>query len=563
MKNKIYIIIVSIIYIVISIGITNFAIKFIHNKYSPNTNIISFFDEDIINIVIEDELVNEYGQPIIEGKEILLPFDLIKKYIDDTIYYDKDRAKITITSEDKVIRISNNDLQAFLNMEKYTLDASSRYVNGILYVPIMAFKDIFDIDIQLIKDEHVLIIDKLKNYKIVGYINNEQGVIRSDMSVYKPIYKMYNPSNIEVIVYSTLGDWTKIRTSEGIIGFVENKYLNTHIEYEKVVIDIRKDIPGEIDTIIFAWEAFYDQTKGDSNIVDSSVLNVISPTWFKIADVAGNINSFAETTYVQKAHELGYQVWPLVSNTFSDIEMTSEILRNTDVRDNIIRQIIAFSTIYNIDGISVDLENIYLKDKDVYTQFIRELVTLAHKSNLLVSVAVGIPEGSETYSKCYDHKQLGLIADYIMVMTYDQYYGSSKTAGSQAQVSWVEKNLEKTLELVDSQKLVMGIPLYTRLWEITSKGAHNIRNYSIDGAKQLIEEKNATIKWDDESGQYVATYNEKGNTYKMWLEDESSIKEKVALVNKYDLRGVCLWELNWGNDSIWDAINEVISKGGE
>jgi len=563
MKNKIYIIIVSIIYIVISIWLTNFAIKTIHNKYSPNTNIVSFFDEDIINIVVEDELVNEYGQPIIEDKEILLPFELIKKYIDNTIYYDKDRAKITITSDDKVIRISNDDLQAFLNMEKYTLDASSRYVNGTLYVPIMAFKDIFNIDVKLINNKHVLIIDKLKNYKIVGYINNEQGVIRSDMSIYKPIYKKYNPNDIEVTVYSTIGDWTKIRTSEGIIGYIENKYLNTHVEYEKVVIDIRKDIPGTIDTIIFAWEAFYDQTKGDSEIIDNNVLNVISPTWFKIADVAGNINSFAEKTYVERAHELGYQVWPLVSNTFNDIEMTSKILRNTDVRDNIIRQIIAFSALYGFDGISVDLENIYLKDKDVYTQFIRELVTLAHKSNLLVSVAVGIPSGSETYSKCYDHEQLGEIADYIMVMTYDQYYGSSKTAGSQAQVSWVEKNLEKTLEMIDNQKLVMGIPLYTRLWEITSEGAKNIKNYSIDGAKKLIEEKNAIIRWDEESGQYIATYNEKGNTYKMWLEDESSIKEKVELVNKYNLRGICLWELNWGNDLIWDAISEVINKGGK
>ncbi|MBN2851215.1 MAG: glycoside hydrolase [Clostridia bacterium] len=563
MKNKIAIIIITVIYIALSLWITNFAIKALTSRYSPEKSIISFFDDDVVNLVIEDELIRDSAPPVIEGREILLPFDVIKNYIDDTIYYDNERAILTITSEDKVIRMNSNELQAYLNMEEYRLDVSSKFINGVLYVPVMAFKDIFSIEVTYLENDNVVIVDQLKNYKMIGYINNEQAVIRSDMSLYKPIYKVYNPNDITVTVYGTDGEWTKVRTGNGVIGYIESKYLKTEMKYGKVVIDIRKDIPGEIETIIFAWEAFYNQTNGDADITENDVLNIISPTWFKVADLSGNIESFAAITYVEKAHELGYQVWPLISNTFTDIDMTSEVLNNTDVRDNIIRQLVAYSSLYQLDGISLDFENIYLKDKDAYTQFIRELVPFLHKANIKLSVAVGIPGGSDTYSKCYDHEKIGEIADYVMVMTYDQYYGGSTVAGSQAQVSWMSSKLKETLKLVSNEKLVMGIPLYTRLWEITSERARNIRNYSIDGAKKLIEEKNASLLWDSESGQYVATYYEEGKTYKMWLEDESSLKEKVSLVNTYELRGICMWELNWGNDTIWDAISQTISKGSE
>ena len=563
MKNKIVILLIAVIYVGVSIWVTNFAIKSINNRFSPEKTIVNFFEEDIINLVIEDKLVNEFGVPIIEGNEILLPYEVIKEYIDETIYYDKGRAIITITTDTKVIRISNNDLQAYLNMEKYTLDVSSKYVNDILYVPIMAFKELFEIDIIYLEDSNVVIIDHYKNFEVVGYINNEQALIRSEMSIYKPIYKVYNPNDIKVRVIKTIANWTKIRTSDGIIGYIESKYLMSKTQYEDVIIDIRKDIKGEIDIIILAWEAFYRQTAGDANVVNNDVLNVISPTWFVVGDRSGNIDSFAEITYVEKAHELGYQVWPLISNTFNDVDMTSLVLNNTEVRDNMIRQIIAYTALYKFDGINVDFENIYLEDKDAYTQFIRELVPLAHEAGLKVSVAVGIPGGSERYSRCYDHEQIGLIADYVMVMTYDQHYGGSKVAGSQAQVSWVEEKLKDTLELVSNEKLVMGIPLYTRLWEITSESASNIKNYSISNAKELIEEKNATLEWDSESGQYIATYYENGKTYKMWLEDENSLAEKVALVDEYQLKGICMWELNWGNDDIWEAIKIAISKGSE
>lgn len=563
MKNKVLLISVTIIFIIIAVILTNTAITRINLKYSPENQLIAFFDDTKLNLVIEDELVNQYGPPIIDGRELLLPYELIKNYIDDSIYLDQLQAKITITSEDSVIRIDQDELQAYLNQKPYQLDAAAQYINETLYVPVLAFVDIFNITVSILEKDNVIIIDKRKNYSINGLLTNESAIIRSEPSIYKEAYQVYNPSKIEVRVFEMVGDWSKVRTIDGVIGYVQNQYLKTSMVYQDVILDIRRTIPGEIDTIIFAWEAFYSETKGDASLVKSDNLNVVSPTWFKVVDQVGNMDSFASAPYVEKAHELGYQVWPLLSNTFNDIELTSTVLNNPAIRDHMIRQLISYVALYEFDGINIDFENIYLKDKDAYTQFIKELVPMLHLAGVKVSVAVGVPGGSETYSLCYDHEQIGLIADYVMVMTYDQHYAGSPVAGSQAQVTWMEDKIIDTLELVSNEQLVMGIPLYTRLWEITDSGVKNIKSYSIDGAKKLIEEKNALLEWDEQSGQHVATYIENGITYKMWLEDEISLQEKVSLVNEYELKGICLWELNWGNDSIWEAIEKALNKGSE
>ena len=100
-------------------------------------------------------------------------------------------------------------------------------------------------------------------------------------------------------------------------------------------------------------------------------------------------------------------------------------------------------------------------------------------------------------------------------MTYDQTWAGSRVAGSTAQIVWVEENLKKTLKEVPAEKLLLGIPLYTRLWEETTDEnsgkvtAKTGKALTIQAAERLIEENNAIPVWDEESGQYKVTYEKK------------------------------------------------------
>ncbi|GAE88315.1 glycosyl hydrolase family 18 protein [Acetivibrio straminisolvens] len=132
----------------------------------------------------------------------------------------------------------------------------------------------------------------------------------------------------------------------------------------------------------------------------------------------GELINRAYSKYVDWAHSKGYQVWALLSNDFTDSEMTSKFLNNTDARDNLIKEILAYAALYKLDGINIDFENMYNSDRDVFTQFVREISPLLREQGLVVSVDVND-------IKCYDKKALSEPVDYIMYMSYDQHWSTS------------------------------------------------------------------------------------------------------------------------------------------
>ena len=203
-------------------------------------------------------------------------------------------------------------------------------------------------------------------------------------------------------------------------------------------------------------------------------LDVISPTWFQVVGEDGTLKNSADAKYVEWAHKNGYKIWALFSNNFGDSEKSSSFLRNTDSRDNAIRQLLAFTALYKLDGINLDFENLLDSDKDALTQFVREITPLLREQGLIVSIDINT-------LRCYDRKALGEITDYVALMAYDQYWSGSSEAGSVAQVSWVEKTVKNFLNDIPPEKLILGIPFYTRLWkeEPGSDGKINLSNQAL------------------------------------------------------------------------------------
>ena len=90
-------------------------------------------------------------------------------------------------------------------------------------------------------------------------------------------------------------------------------------------------------------------------------LDIISPTWFQLQNSKGDLMNRAYSGYVKWAHEKGYKVWALLSNDFQDAEMTSKFLKDDKAIENFTRQILAYASLYNLDGINIDFENFLSK----------------------------------------------------------------------------------------------------------------------------------------------------------------------------------------------------------
>ena len=208
-----------------------------------------------------------------------------------------------------------------------------------------------------------------------------------------------------------------------------------------------------------------------------------------------------------------------------------------------------------IDGINVDFEKIS-KDCGVhYIQFIRELSVKCRQNGIVLSVDNYVPKG---YNQQYNRKEQGVMADYVIIMGYDEHYVGSD-AGSVASLPWVEQGVKDTLAEVPAKRTILAIPFYTRLWKTTDGGALTSEAIGMDQAQQAISDNGAETYWDKTTSQNYGTYEGDGATYQIWLEDSKSIAEKVKLIPKYKLAGVAEWKLGFENSGIWSVITENLS----
>ena len=242
------------------------------------------------------------------------------------------------------------------------------------------------------------------------------------------------------------------------------------------------------------------------------------------------------------------------------MDTTSKIMNSYEKRKALIESIINVCVKYKLDGINIDFENMRKDDKDLYSRFIIELEPRMKELGLVLSVDVTAPDGSDTWSLCFDRHVIGDVADYIIFMAYDEYGESSTKAGTTAGYDWVELGIKKFLETeeVAPEKLILAVPLYTRLWTEDSSG--KVTKKSVVSMKDIDDTipSNVEKKWDDKLKQYYVEYKDGNNVKKMWIEDIKSLKEKVSLISNYKLGGIASWEKGMETDEVWDVFQDAL-----
>ena len=332
------------------------------------------------------------------------------------------------------------------------------------------------------------------------------------------------------------------------------------------------------EKINMVWDQISVKTPDMSNVQPMEGLNIISPTWFELrnddnilrvkqsdpvvfSDWQGKIHmiDMGDIDYMNWARQNGYDVWGLFRNEF-DIEIANKVLNRKESRDKMVKLLLDYTWKYGLDGINIDFENIYFNDRHALSQFARELAFVLREQGVITSIDVTkIEPGSWTWSMCYDRKALGEDLDYVALMAYDQNGSWSKQSGSVAQLSWVERALREMSEQVAPEKILLGIPFYTMLWE--EQNGKVIKNSAISmGASQnIIKQNNAQLTWDDVSGQQIATYKKGNSTFKIWVEDAVSIRLKVSLVDKYGIAGVAGWRRGLETPDIWSELKRSLN----
>jgi len=386
-------------------------------------------------------------------------------------------------------------------------------------------------------------------------------IFRFNFSRKSPILLKDVPVETELIVFEEYKDWYKVRTYDGILGYMEEKYLKINFNIDNGAAERDEEINKRKEKINLTWDYIHRKMESIGSIEPIYGLNVVSPTWFSIVDEQGEIFDKGNKEYVAEYKKLGYDIWPLINNSFNP-DITSRLLSSSRLRQELIEKIVKIYDYYGVDGINIDFENVYVKDKDLLTQFVRELYPVFKEKGMVVSIDVTPISSSENWSLCYDRKRLSETVDYIMLMAYDQHWANSPVAGSVAQYTWVEDSVKAILNEVPKEKLILGIPFYTRLWAIKNidgKEEVSSKALSMEEVNRFIEENNVELIWDAESGQFYGETIKEDVTYKIWVEDAKSLQLKSSLVNKYDLAGIASWRKGFESDEVWPVLSYTIN----
>lgn len=498
---------------------------------------------------------------IYENDMCYLPLLMIEEYFGEGFFYDPDYNGGTLMYTD-----AEGTYEVVNGATYYTYNTADRDLsypitltdNGNLYVA-ADFAKFFYTFTDDVYDYHVQINTEWGSHTQMEVTANTQirvkGGIKSEI-----LREVSKGETVELL--EEMEEWSKVKTSDSYIGYIENKKMKnqgdvtevpamspTTTEYESFLLDEKVCLGFHSIGGVGGNDTIYEMMQ------EGQGMNVIAPTWFSMNDNEGGIRNFGSTDYINIAHDNGLLVWGVLDNFNYENETGDEIsdiavLGSTVYRRNLENNIVQAAKDLGLDGINLDFEGLDTECGPYYAQFLKELSLLTHKAEITLSVDDYVPFN---YNEHYHLDVQGDVADYVIIMGYDEHYHGSGDPGSVASFDYVANGLDRAMEDVPAEKLVNALPFYTIVWKVD--GTTVTDSYlTLNNEAAYIAKLGISYTWDETTCQNYAEWKSGDATYMLWLEDEDSIGSKLNAMNSRNIGGVAVWRLGYGTESVWNLV---------
>ncbi len=580
-KRYLYIIIV----LAILIGAIGFAgYYFYMDKYGlsdEEMNLSKYYEtvsESDMAIVLNDEIIGVEG--IVVNDVPYISYDTVRTMLNSRFYWDSNENLLLYTLSDTTVTVN-------LGASSYTSSLDTINTSYVIvksegndtYIAAEFVQQYTNMEYEFFDEPNRIVIrSEWDEYEVATIKKDTQ--VRYQGGVKSEILTQVEEGDT-VVVLEVLEEWTKVSTTNGLLGYVQNSCLKDqqYVIYDR---EFEEEVYSNISKDYTINMAFHQVTNSEVNsyvletLADTSGLTTIAPTWFFIDNTDGDVVSLASETYVNYAHQMGIEVWAVLNDFDGNMNSsadTYEVLSSTSTRTKIINQVIAEVLAKGIDGINVDIEKVSTEAGVHYIQFIRELSVKCRQNQIVLSVDNYPPKA---YNSHFAYEEQGIVVDYVVIMSYDEHYGGSLEAGSVSSITYVEEAVEEMLTMVPAEKIINAIPFYTRLWASTPKTDEEIAEdvgtdaeaydmsvtsstYGMANAQSVVEQAGATYAWDETTKQNYATWTVDDTIYEIWLEDADSIAAKLEVMSSNKLAGTAAWKLGFEEASIWNVIQKYVN----
>ncbi|MGI6059380.1 MAG: glycosyl hydrolase family 18 protein [Blautia sp.] len=551
-------VVILLIVVVAAVGVLTAAIKR-HTPSDKRMDLNTYYGlekEDDVALVLQNTVSDTKGKWM-DGR-VYLDYETVSNVLGGRFYWEADSSQMLYTTPKEILAIAPESTSYTVNGENKDEGYKIiRQTDDKIYLALDFIQKYMEITSTVTESPNKAVIRyqwgsekivKAKNDTVIRY----RGGIKSD--ILTDVAK-----GTELTLIEELDNWSQVATSDGFNGYVSKEDLTAPEEkkaeydgsYKEEFTSLTRD-----HKINLAW---HQVTSEDANaglaqtLENITGINVISPTWFSVTGAEGTISSLASADYVNLAHEKGLEVWGLIDNFNKDVS-TLDTLSNRTSREHLIQKLIEEAVRVGLDGINVDFEALTQEEAPHFIQFIRELSISCRKNNLVLSVDNPVPQ----FTSFYNRKEQGIVADYVIIMGYDEHTDGTEEAGSVASLPFVEEGIQQTLKEVPKNKVINGVPFYTRLWFTDNAGTVTSEIMGMDQASKIVTEMGMEMYWNKDVSQNYAELSTDNGLYQMWLEDEQSLDAKMQLVQKYELGGVAEWKLGFERADVWNTISQYL-----
>lgn len=569
-KGKVTIFVV--LFIVVIVAVSVLFVKFSSSNTVMDLNEYYKVSDDKVMVVIHDTIEEEQG--LYQNEQVYLPYEVVTGEISKRFYFDSSENILSFATAAEIIRTEVGSSDYTVNKSKKSVGYPIVRTEGEqVYLALEFVEQFADIEYEFYEKPNRIVIESNWGETYSYCKVTKSGKLRYAQSRKSDILESLEENDVLRIISDDeelLEGYIKAMTKDGVIGYVQTKYLSEVYE-EKLKGGVKEEAYPHITrdkTINMVWHQVTNAAANNTilnSISGAKGLNCISPTWYSIIANDGSISSLANETYVKRAHKAGLEVWALCDDFKSvsgEIDLAI-VLGNTTNRDKLVNALIASAIQYDLDGINIDFEHISKDTAAAYLEFLRELSVKCRNNGIVLSVDSYVPS---SYTAYYDREEQGKVLDYVVVMAYDEHYSGSGESGSVASIGFVKQAAEDIVKEVDPSQVIMGMPFFTRLWkETTVDGETKVTSsaHSMSQADNILSQNGVKPEWDDATGQYYAEYNVGDTVYKIWLEEEKSIEEKLKVIfeerKQGKMAGVASWKLTLEKSDIWNIILKYVN----
>lgn len=565
-----------------------------------NTMVVDFhthflLDPSVPQLILDGWRIRHESPPLVEYLDgvphVYLSASFLREHIDPFVFWDEGAGILFISTLYEMLEFQPGSEHFLVNGSPRLLADSVVQKYGDIFVPVSIIHGLYPLLVEYHPQYNMVVITSLDKPQITARV----AVNFADIH-YWPGSRLITTqlSREETLVlfvgefdynYPSVQDsadvFVRVRTPCGLLGYVlisEIEDLDTVVPLDSVnrvtilddFIDNKVHHPRVwtgTEAINLVWEDIHhvDANRALMQVPLDPSLTVVSPTWFRVDDTGTHLNSVASREYVDWAHSQGVYVWPLVFDVW--YTQSALFLKDRNARRHAINQLIEYVEVLNLNGINIDFEHLTAAEGPYKIQFLRELALPMRQRGVVLSAAVKVPLPSTAF---YRRDLIAKTVDFVMVMTYDEHWGTSPVAGPNASLPWVRRSIENMLRDpnqilmtdVPRERLLMGLPFYNRIWrEVVATGeVSHYRALGTNSTRAFFEEHGVQWVWNFEYGLYFGEvpvfYEGVPVIFRVWLEDARSIQEKMHVFYDNNLAGVAIWSRMFAIDEFWEVLRQ-------